>query len=706
MGQHTSSVDQAVRGEHTAADSSAQTGPVRRVRVAATLVLACGLVIALSVVHLAQGTADLGLASLFRLVTGQGTEAGADIAVASRLPRLIAGLVVGAALGLAGAVLQSVTRNPLASPDTLAVNAGAFLAVTAAAAFGLTFPVLPRAGLAFAGGLLAAGVVLVLSSGGRAGPARLVLAGTAIALALAAVTSALLLLFAQETAGLFAWGGGSLAQIGFTTVAQMVPVVAVGGIGLLLLARRLDLMAVGDDSASVLGVDVTRTRVLAVVGAVALSSAAVTVAGPIGFVGLCAPALVRLAAAVVPGLMRHHVLLPASALTGVIVVLGADVALRAAIGPELSVQIPTGVATSLVGAVFLVALATRHRDSGPTRMAPAARSARLLSARGFATVLLLTVAVAISVVLVGSLLGDQILLVGDITNWLTGHAGPGVSFVLETRMPRVAAAVLAGCALALAGTVIQAVCRNPLAEPGILGVSGGAGVAGVLTITLVPLAGTWAINTSALVGALLSSALVFGLSLRGGLGSDRLVLIGVGVSAGCAALVTFIIVLTDPFNAVKALTWLAGSTYGVTTEQLVPLMLVLAVTTPLIVRYRRELDLVALDDDTPRVLGVRLVRTRVMLLTGAALLTAVAVSTVGVVGFVGLVAPHAARSLVGSRHTRVLPVAALLGAVLLSLGDTVGRSAIAPAQLPAGLLAAIIGAPYFVWLLWRARATS
>ena len=111
----------------------------------------------------------------------------------------------------------------------------------------------------------------------------------------------------------------------------------------------------------------------------------------------------------------------------------------------------------------------------------------------------------------------------------------------------------------------------------------------------------------------------------------------------------------------------------------------------------------SLDDDTPRVLGIRLEGTRLVALTGAAVLTATAVSAVGVVGFVGLVAPHAARALVGGRHTRVLPVAMLLGAILVSLADTIGRSVIAPAQIPAGLMTAMLGTPYFVWLLWRSR---
>ncbi len=659
----------------------------------------------LSVLHLVQGTADVTVADLSRLLLGQGTDRAADVAVASRLPRLVAGMIVGLALGVAGAALQSVARNALASPDTLAVDAGAFLAITVAAVSGLALPVLPTGALAFVGGLAASGFVLALSHGGS-GRTRLVLAGSAIALALSALCSVLLLLFAQETQGLFFWNNGSLAQIGFGTAAQMAPVILVGVGFLLLLARRLDLLAMGDDTASVLGVDVVRTRVLAVVCAVLVSAASVTVAGPIGFVGLCAPALVRLVAPVVPGLLHHRMLLPMAGIAGIVVVLGSDVVLRAAVGPARSVAVPTGVVTTMLGAVFLVALAVRFRDSGPTRSAPAAHSARLRSRTSFLAVLAVTLGLTVAAALTGTLVGDATLLGGDLLNWVTGQAGPGVSFVLETRMPRVLAALLAGVALAVAGTIIQAVCRNPLAEPGMIGVSGGAGLGAVLAITLVPLAGTWLVAGCALLGAGLASCVVFGLSARGGLRSDRLVLVGVGVHFGTAAVISFTIVLTDPFNAVKALTWLAGSTYGQSPDQLVPLLLVLLLTVPLVCGARRELDLVAVDDDTPQVLGIRLVPTRLVLLAGAAVLTAVSVSSVGVIGFVGLVAPHAARAVVGSRHTRVLPVAALLGATLVSLGDTLGRSVIAPAQLPAGLLTALIGTPYFAWLLWRSHRTA
>jgi ABC-type Fe3+-siderophore transport system permease subunit len=163
------------------------------------------------------------------------------------------------------------------------------------------------------------------------------------------------------------------------------------------------------------------------------------------------------------------------------------------------------------------------------------------------------------------------------------------------------------------------------------------------------------------------------------------------------------ITLTDPFNETKALTWLSGSTYGRTFPQVLPVAVALVVAAYLLTRSRDELDLMALDDDTPRVLGVPLGRTRLGLLAVAALLTAAAVAAVGVIAFVGLVAPHAARALVGARHARVLPVAMLLGGLLVCVADVLGRTVIAPAQLPAGLLTSVIGTPYFVWLLWRSR---
>jgi iron complex transport system permease protein len=313
------------------------------------------------------------------------------------------------------------------------------------------------------------------------------------------------------------------------------------------------------------------------------------------------------------------------------------------------------------------------------------------------------VAVTVGVIVAGVLLGDSKLLLGDVANWAQGRAGRTVSFVLDTRVPRVLAALCAGAALALAGTLVQAVTRNPLAEPAILGVSGGAALGAVLLVTTVPVVGGWGIAGAAFTGAALASVIVFGLAARGGYQQNRLVLVGIGVAAAATALISLLIVLTDPFNATKALTWLSGSTYGRTMPDVLPVACVVAVGLVVAVARRTELDLVSLDEHTPRLLGLPLSRARLGFLTVAVLLSATAVASAGTIGFVGLVAPHAARALVGRRHVRVVPVAVLLGATLVCTADLLGRTVIAPAQLGAGLMTAVIGTPYFLHLLIRTR---
>lgn len=657
------------------------------------------LVAGLAVVDITQGTAAVGAGEVFKALTGRADPADASVVIASRLPRMAAGLLVGAVLGMAGATLQAISRNVLASPDTLAVNAGSYLALGLAAVTGVSLPLLASSGVAFAGGLVAVSVVLGLSGLG-AGTVRLVLAGSALALGLTAVTEGLLQLFPQETQGLYKWNQGSVAQSGFDGVAQLAPLGVAGLLGLLLVARRVDALALGDDAARGLGVPVRATRVTAVVCAALLSAAAVTLAGPIGFVGLCAPALVRPLARRFRGFTRAQASLPVAGLTGAALVLGSDVLLRALVPTDLAVAVPTGVVTSLVGAVFLIVMATRLKD---TAAAAAPDRLRIRSRTVFVTTTVVLVAVLVGVTIAAVLLGDSKLLLGDVVNWAQGRAGRAVSFVLDTRVPRVLAALLAGAALALAGTLVQAVTRNPLAEPGVLGVSGGAALGAVLLVTTVPLAGSWSVAGAAFAGAAVSSIIVFGLAARGGFQQNRLVLVGIGMATGSTALVSLLIVLTDPFNAAKALTWLSGSTYGRTLPDIAPLAAVLALGVTVAVLRRAELDLVSLDEDTPRLLGLNLARGRLGFLLLSVLLAATAVAAAGTIGFVGLVAPHAARALVGRPHVRVIPVSVLLGAALVCTADLLGRTVIAPAQLGAGLMTAVIGTPYFLHLLVRSR---
>lgn len=679
--------------------------PPRRTTVPAVVAVTIGLTVVgvLAIVHVTQGTSSIGAGDLIGILRG-GDDAAWNVLVGSRWPRLASGVVVGLALGASGAAMQSVARNNLASPELLGVTGGAFFAVTAAAAFGLSLPLWATGGFAFVGGLLAAGLVLVLASGGVAGPTRLVLAGSATALALHSATYLLLILFEEATRGLFAWGSGSLMAVNTDASRDMLPVLLVGIGGLVILGGRLDILALGDDTARALGVDVGRTRLSTLVLAVLLAAAAVAVAGPIGFVGLCAPAIVRLAGTRAPNLLRHRTLVALSALAGIIVVLGSDIAVRALLGAGRAVEIPTGVATTIVGAAVLVLLARRHLDSAPRREAPGPSTASVRSPRRFRIVLVGAAIAVVAVAVAGLLLGGTMLLTGDVWAWLTGDAGRRVTFLLDERVPRVGAALLAGAALALAGTAVQAVGRNPLAEPSVLGLTAGAGVGAVGATILVERAGIWTMAGAAALASAATFAAVYRLGWRNGLHPDRLLLIGIGMTALLQAVMVVLLLTTDPWNTPRALTWLSGSTYGRQLDHLAPVAVALLLGVPLLLASHRSLDLLALDDDVPRVLGVRLERTRALALTAVVVLTAAAVTAIGVVAFVGLVAPHAARAMVGGQHRRLLLVAPLLGAGLVGLADALGRTVIAPAQVPAGLVTALVGAPYFAWLLWRSRA--
>ncbi|MGC5249193.1 iron ABC transporter permease [Gordonia sp. DT219] len=682
------------------APSPARTPQRNRVMILTVLLLVWVGVIA--VVHLTQGSADLSVATLWKALWGNGISQTSDIVLSSRLPRLLAATLVGAALGMAGAALQSVTRNPLASPETTGVGAGAYLVLTIAAACGLSSSTGVGFLFAFGGGLCAAAVILGIT-GQKADVLRLVLAGSALTMALSSITSVILLLNTWQTQGMFVWGSGSLAQNGIGGVATMIPVAAVAACGLLVYGRRLDLLQLGDDAAASYGVPVTSTRYSVLVLSVLLTAAAITVTGPIGFVGLCAPALMRLLTHRIPGLRRQRVFLSTAALTGAALVLTSDVALRGVFGAVKGIGIPTGVLTSVIGAVFLIVLARRlPRGGGRGESIASLRAGIVSPEHGARTLVIVAAAVVLVVALVAALLlGDRILLLGDLWNWCRGVASPRVDLIIETRLPRVAGALLAGTALGMAGLFVQTVTRNPLADPGILGVSSSAGVGAVAVITLSSAPSDLVIYLAATIGALVALVL---LVLLGRKDQFQLVLVGVALGAGAGAVTTLLLIRSDPWNQSRAMTWLGGSTYSTTGAQLVPLLVLIAIGVVVTIRTRRDLDVLQFDDTTPHVLGVSVQRSRLIHIGLAALLTAAATAAVGVFAFVGLIAPHAARLLVGKRHALVIPLTMVLGAIIVVVADILGRALFAPTQLPAGLVVAIVGAPYFLFLLKSAKS--
>ena len=272
--------------------------------------------------------------------------------------------------------------------------------------------------------------------------------------------------------------------------------------------------------------------------------------------------------------------------------------------------------------------------------------------------------------------------------------------VLQLRLPRSLNAFAVGGLLALAGTLMQVLLRNPLADPYILGVSGGAAV-GALGAMFFGLLGLW-VNGSAFLGALLSTLMVFALAHgRGGWTPTRLLLTGIAVAAGWGAAISLILVLGNDSSLHSMLFWLMGdfSYQPGGLLSLAALIVGLAVTWP----FARQLNVLARGETLAEALGVPVRPLSIAIYIGASLFTAVAVTGAGAIGFVGLLVPHMFRMVAGGDHRRLLPGAALLGGCLLLLADTLARTLAAPRQLPVGVVTAALGVPVFLYLLNRAR---
>ena len=278
----------------------------------------------------------------------------------------------------------------------------------------------------------------------------------------------------------------------------------------------------------------------------------------------------------------------------------------------------------------------------------------------------------------------------------SGEKGFDHTVVMELRLPRATSAFVVGAMLALAGVLMQALLRNPLADPYVLGISGGAAVAALIGILL-----GWhssLLSTAAAVGAMLSMALVFTLSRgRGDWSSTRLLLTGVVLAAGWGAGISFILSVSPSSHLFSMLFWMMGDFNDSGPGYIRPILLLASLTGSLLIA--RSLNLLTLGENRAEALGVNTLILRLGIYILASLLTAAAVTLAGTIGFVGLVVPHIVRLAIGSDHRVLLPASALLGGILLVLAETLSRTVMAPRQLPIGVITAFIGVPLFLYLL-------
>ncbi len=296
-------------------------------------------------------------------------------------------------------------------------------------------------------------------------------------------------------------------------------------------------------------------------------------------------------------------------------------------------------------------------------------------------------------------------IVGALQRALAGMPRDAADAVIvDIRLPRVLLAALVGACLSVAGVLYQALFRNPLADPYILGVSSGAGLGATIVIVATTTATTWrylGIPLGAFIGALLTILLVVRLaSWRGRLDTASLLLAGVAISYTLAALTSFLMVLSRESMA-SVVFWMMGGLTSASWRYVAVIAPMFALGVILPLTHARELNLMLLGDTRASELGVDVERFKRLVLASGSLLTAAAVSVSGLIGFVGLMVPHAVRLVLGPDHRLLVPASVLGGAMVMVLADLVARTILAPVEIPVGIVTALVGGPFFVWLLVR-----
>lgn len=603
----------------------------------------------------------------------------------SWLPRLAICLLAGAALGLAGTLMQQVLRNPLASPTTLGVASGAQLALMMVTLFAPSWLLLGREWIAMAGGSLAMALVFALAWRRQLNPVVIVFAGLVINLYLAAISMGLLLFFQEELKGLLVWGSGSLVQNSWSGVSYLLPRLLVAGVLAAVLVRPLAVLELDDASARSLGVSLQHLRFAGLGLAVFITACVVSVVGLIGFIGLAAPALVRLL-----GIRRLAQRLVWAPVLGALLLTATDLLLQT-LSRFWPVLIPTGAMTALLGAPLLLWLIPRLGIKSGTPKA----NATLLVARHPAPARLIGLLLLglLAAILIALLFG-QGMHGWSWPSWLRWQAQ------LEWRLPRTLAAAAAGVLLALAGTQLQRVSNNPMASPELLGVSGGTFMGVIGTALLLPALPLAMMLLGGLVGAFGCLLLLVAINRRHGFQPERILLSGIAITALFEPLQAIALANGD-LRVQQLLSWMSGSTYYVTlpvASALVGLALLMLAACLLISRW---LDLLPMGEAVATALGIRLSLAQLVILLLVAVLTASATLVVGPLSFVGLLAPHMAKLMGLVRARWHLLGAAGSGALLMVSADWIGQQILFPQDVPVGLVSTLLGGAYFMWCLRR-----
>lgn len=597
-------------------------------------------------------------------------------------PRAAVALIAGAALGLSGALLQQLLRNPIADPSTLGISAGAQLAIVITTLF---FPEIldgNRTAVALLGAGTAAALVFALGWRSSFEPVTMAISGLLVGVTAAAFTAALTLAQGEYLMSIVTWNGGSLTQQDWTISRSLaIEVVATAALACIFF-RPLVLLGLGDASAGSLGVSQKSIRFGVASAATLLAGFVAANVGLVSFVGLAAPAIVKGC-----GIRRPTTILLLSPLAGSLFLWLCDGIVQF-LANSTSETFPTGAVTAIVGGPLLLWLLPHVRTIDFHQPTPA-KSKRIPFRRGILYILALI---------------PPILA----TAFLLGRTGEGWTFldidsaadVFALRWPRLLAAAGAGGVLSLTGALLQRLTGNAMASPEVIGVSGGAGLGFAAALTFASNAGPVQLLIGAAVGGLGTMSVVLAFASRRRLPPNKLLLAGIAVGSLSSGVLSALMAVGDQ-RAWQILAWLGGSASTATPATALFLSSLAVVALAVSLTFGRWLNILPLGQQVAASLGLPVRASRLAILAVCGLTTGAASLLVGPLSFVGLIAPHiAARAGFDVAKDHLLGSFAL-GAILMAFADLGARTATFPYELPLGLFAAMVGAPYLVWLIGR-----
>lgn len=595
------------------------------------------------------------------------------------LPRMAMALLAGGSTAAATMLMQQLMRNPLASDGTLAVSSGAQTALVAATVFAPSFLSYGTSAVAFSGAAVALGAVLWLSSRRGLQPLTVVLAGLVVSLYLGSLTGIVMLFFSEETRGVMQWGSGSLVQDSWRDTLGLLWRVAATALFTAFLIKPLTIMSLSDTQAEAVGIPVKKIRLLSLAAAAFLGASVVGFVGMMGFAGLAAATLVRQT-----GVRTLPMRLICSFIIGALLLMLTDNSLML-LKHYRGIDLPAGAVTALIGAPLLLWLMMKTPSRPSFQTASDTAPAALHTSRLLRLLPLIAIAAAVLALTVGRY--DETLRLTIDPEY----------FVF--RCPRVMLAAATGTMLALTGVMLQRLTQNPMAGPELLGISSGTAFGAMACVMLFGItSGSGWFWLVGVISALASLGLLMLFNRKNGLTPEKVLLTGMAIAALADAAIR-IWTASGDYRVQQLLVWMSGSTYQATPESALIVSLLAAASLLLILPLQRWLGLLSLNADVAQSTGVNVSLARMVLIASSAALTAAATLLIGPLSFVGLLAPHLARMLGARLPGQQLAAAALIGASVMMTADWLGRQVMFPYEVPAGMMATLIGGAYFMMMM-------